>query len=248
MIGIDDFALLTVDCYGTVIDWERGILSEIRPLAVRNGRADLSDDAILENFAITEAALAKDEPKIPYPLLLQKTVRRLATSWGFKASASEAKEFGHSVARWPAFADSASSLQYLQRYYKLCVISNVDHASFASSNRKLDVEFDAIYTAEDLGSYKPNVRNFEIALKEIKKTFGIKKSRIMHVAHSIFHDIAPARSIGLATLRVNRRKEVGGWGAAPPHKPDDPVAQADFEVPSLAEFVALHQQHLREEK
>lgn len=247
MIGIDDFALLTVDCYGTVIDWERGILSEIRPLVARSGRADLSDDMILENFAIIEAALAKDEPKIPYPILLQKTLRRIATNLKLKASASEAKEFGNSVSRWPAFADSASSLQYLKRYYKLCVISNVDRASFASSNRKLGVEFDAIYTAEDLGSYKPDVQNFKIALKEISKTFGVKKSRIMHIAHSIFHDIAPARAIGLATLRVNRRKEVGGWGANPPHRLDDPMAKADFEVPSLAEFVALHQRHLREE-
>src|SRR5712691_2285320 len=170
MPDVTKFNTLTFDCYGTLIDWERGILAEI----------------------------------------LAEVHRRLADKWGIKAGAGEATEFGQSVGRWPAFADSATSLQYLKRYYKLVIISNVDRASFARSNEKLGVVFDRILTAQDIGSYKPSLRNFEYALADLERTFGTKKTDILHTAQSIFHDVVPARTVGLATMWINRRKsEIG---------------------------------------
>ncbi|HLI10290.1 MAG TPA: haloacid dehalogenase type II [Alphaproteobacteria bacterium] len=247
MKRVTEFTTLTFDCYGTLIDWERGILAELRPWVSRHGRGDLSDEAILEAFGSTEAACEAETPDRLYPKILEETQRRLAKRWGVPISADEAASFGQSVGRWPAFADSATALRYLKRYYKLCIISNVDRASFARSNEQLGVEFDRIITAQDVGSYKPNLRNFQFALAEIERTLGAAKNQILHTAQSIFHDVVPARRLGLATLWINRRKEVGGWGATPAPAADNNEARPDLEVPSMAEFVALHQAHLRGE-
>jgi 2-haloalkanoic acid dehalogenase type II len=247
MKRVDKFTALTFDCYGTLIDWERGILAELQPWAARRGRNDLNGDTILEAFGKTEAACESEMPDRLYPQILEETQRRLAKDWGIIASEDELRSFGQSVGRWPAFADSATSLRYLKRYYKLCIISNVDRASFAQSNEKLGVEFDQVTTAQDVGSYKPNIRNFEYALADVQRTLGVMKPEILHTAQSIFHDVIPARSVGLATLWINRRKEVGGWGATPEPGTDGDSARPDIEVLSLAEFVSLHQAHLRGE-
>ncbi len=247
MPDLTKFNTLTFDCYGTLIDWERGILAELRPWVDRNGRRDLDDNAILEVFGTTEAACEAETPSALYPEILAATLRRLADTWGVKASAAEAAEFGQSVGRWPAFADSATSLQYLKRYYKLVILSNVDRASFARSNQKLGVEFDRIITAQDVGSYKPSLRNFEFALADLERTFGTGKTDILHTAQSIFHDVVPAKTVGLSTMWINRRKSVGGWGATPAPQAEAAATTPDVEVASMADFVILHQAHLRGE-
>jgi 2-haloacid dehalogenase len=246
MRSVTDFTALTFDCYGTLVDWERGILTQLRPWLARHGRNDLSDDAILRAFGSTEAACEAETPRKPYPQILEETQKRLAKHWGIDANTDELTALGQSVGRWPAFADSAISLRYLKRYYKLCIISNVDRLSFAQTTEKLGIEFDRIITAQDVGSYKPDTRNFEYALADIQQALGIVKHQILHTAQSIFHDIIPAHSIGLTTLWINRRKQAAGWGATPAPTAGD-TARPDFEVPSMAEFVALHQAHVRGE-
>jgi 2-haloacid dehalogenase len=247
MPDVTKFNTLTFDCYGTLIDWERGILAELRPWVDRNGRKDLDDNAILEAFGTTEAACEAATPGKLYPEILADVHRKLAEKWGIKATASETAEFGQSVGRWPAFADSATSLQYLKRYYKLVILSNVDRASFARSNEKLGVAFDRIITAQDVGSYKPSLRNFEYALTDLQRTNGTSKADILHTAQSIFHDVVPARAVGLATMWINRRKVVGGWGATPAPQAKGALTTPDLEVGSMADFVVLHQTHLRGE-
>jgi 2-haloalkanoic acid dehalogenase type II len=244
---LTDFNTLTFDCYGTLIDWERGILAELRPWVDRHGREDLDDNVLLETFGTTEAACEAETPAKLYPQILEEAHRRLAVLWGIKASSEETLSFGQSVGRWPAFADSATSLQYLKRYFKLVILSNVDRASFARSNEKLLVEFDRIITAQDVGSYKPSLANFECALADLGKAFATGKRDILHTAQSIFHDIVPARAIGLRTMWINRRKAVGGWGATPAPRAAAAATQPDFEVASMADFVILHQAHLRGE-
>ncbi|MGD9883895.1 MAG: haloacid dehalogenase type II, partial [Reyranella sp.] len=247
MPDLTKFNTLTFDCYGTLIDWERGILAELRPWVDRNGRRDLDDNAILEVFGTTEATCEAETPGKLYPDILAEAHRRLADQWGIKAGAADATEFGQSVGRWPAFADSATSLQYLKRYYKLVILSNVDRASFARSNEKLGVAFDRIITAQDVGSYKPSLRNFEYALADLERTFATRKADILHTAQSIFHDVVPARTVGLATMWINRRKTVGGWGATPAPQAKGALTTPDMEVGSMADFVVLHQAHLRGE-
>jgi 2-haloacid dehalogenase len=247
MLDLTKFNTLTFDCYGTLIDWERGILAELRPWVDRNGRKDLDDNAILETFGTTEAACEAETPGKLYPEILAEVHHRLADMWRIKTSPREVADFGQSVGRWPAFADSATSLQYLKRYYKLVIISNVDRASFARSNEKLGVEFDRIISAQDVGSYKPSLGNFEYALADLHRTFGVGKTDILHTAQSIFHDVVPARTVGLATLWINRRKTVGGWGATPAPEVQGVATKPDVEVGSMADFVILHQAHLRGE-
>ena len=237
MPRITDFSTLTFDCYGTLIDWERGILAELRPWAERHGRGGLSDDRILETFGAIEAACEAETPQALYPQILAEVHRRLAREWDIAASQDEAEGFGQSVGRWPAFPDSAEALAYLKRHYKLVILSNVDRASFARSNEKLGVAFDLVVTAQDVGAYKPSLRNFEHALAEIAGRFGIGKEKVLHTAQSLFHDHVPARQAGLATMWINRRKAQGGWGATPPPAG---APTPDFEVASMAELAALH--------
>ncbi|MBL8670245.1 MAG: haloacid dehalogenase type II [Alphaproteobacteria bacterium] len=230
---INDFSVLAFDCYGTLIDWEAGILAELTPWLRRNGGTQ-ADDAILEAFGAAESSVEAESPFRLYPDVLAEVHRRLAVTWGIAKDEAAARAFGASVGRWPAFADSAESLRYLKQHYKLVILSNVDRASFAESNKKLGVTFDRICTAQDVGSYKPSPRNFDYLLKEMAG-MGIAKERILHTAQSLFHDHAPAKAAGLRTIWINRRKGRPGGGATPPAE-----AKPDWEVASLAEMVALH--------
>src|SRR5262245_35838981 len=183
---LTDFKALTFDCYGTLIDWESGMLQALKPLTSRVQRA-LSRNEILEAHARHEAAQQEQTPAKIYRDLLPVVYKRLAEEWGATASWDECVAYGRSVRDWPAFADSADSLAYLKKHYKLIILSNVDNENFAGSNKKLQVEFDAIYTAEDIGSYKPSDRNFEYMLAKLT-TLGIEKHYILLTAESLFHD------------------------------------------------------------
>ncbi len=228
-----DFAALTFDCYGTLINWEAGILAELRPWAERH-KIKVEDDAFLRAYGELEPACEHELPGKLYPDIMAEVHRRLAYRFGAKADEAAAKAFGGSVGRWPAFPDSAAALQDLKRRHKLAILSNVDRKSFAASNAKLNVAFDLIVTAEDVGSYKPDLRNFEQLLREMKG-IGIEKGSILHCAQSLFHDIAPAKRLGLKTLWVNRRKGKTGAGATPVSR----GVRADMVVASLAELAEI---------
>ena len=230
-----EFQALTFDCYGTLIDWESGILAELRPYVRARGKA-LGDDEILTAFAAEESSIEVAAPGKLYPAVLADTLRALGRRWGIAVKDAEAAEFGGSVGRWPAFPDTAAALQYLKRHYKLVILSNVDRASFAKSNVKLGVEFDRVLTAEEIGSYKPDVRNFEYAIRVLGE-MGVARAKILHVAQSLYHDIVPAKSLGLRTVWVNRRKGRSGGGATLSPRGD---AKPDLEVASMAELAEKH--------
>ena len=169
---LTDFKALTFDCYGTLIDWETGMTEALRPLTSRLAKP-LSRNEALEAHARHESEQQAQTPGKLYRDLLAIVYRRLAEEWGVSASWSECVAYGRSVRDWPAFPDSAGALQYLKKHYKLVILSNVDNESFSFSNQKLGVAFDAIYTAEDIGSYKPNLGNFEYMLKQLR-TIGTR--------------------------------------------------------------------------
>lgn len=237
---LGDFAALTFDCYGTLIDWEQGLLDALRPRVASHGLT-ISDDEILEAFARIEPRHQAQMPDKPYPQVLQSVYFELSARWEIPETDSDALAFGRSIGRWPAFADTAPSLQYLKQHYKLVILSNVDRASFAESNKSLGVTFDKIITAQDVGSYKPDPRNFEVLIKTLAE-MDIDKSRILHTAQSLFHDIVPAKAAGLATVWVNRRRGKAGGGATA--KPSESVSP-DLEVASLAELVDKHKAELQ---
>jgi 2-haloalkanoic acid dehalogenase type II len=233
---LTDFRVLTFDCYGTLIDWESGIYAALQPLLQKANTA-LPRDAVLEAFARCESAQEAATPAMIYSDLLTEVHRQLAAEWRIAVSESDHQRFGASVPDWPAFADSAASLQYLKQHYKLVILSNVDRTSFSGSHRRLQVEFDAVYTAQDVGSYKPNPQNFTYMLEHLA-ALGFGKEAILHTAQSLFHDHAPAKQFGLASAWIDRRQNQGGWGATmqPPEG-----ARYDFRFPSLAAMVAAHQ-------
>ena len=149
---------------------------------------------------------------------------------GVAADAAESARFGASVGDWPAFPDSAEALARLKRHYALVILSNVDRASFARSNARLGVAFDAIFTAQDIGSYKPDPRNFEYMLARLRER-GFASGDILHTAQSLFHDHAVANRFGLASCWIDRRGEQSGSGAT---KPPPAGVRTGFRFPTLA--------------
>ena len=212
---LNDYKVLTFDCYGTLIDWESGIWDALQPLLMSNGRTDLTRADGLAAFATCESAQEHETPNKLYPDLLRAVHARIAAHLGMETNSQLDDEFGTSVPRWPAFPDTADALRILKRHYKLVILSNVNRDGFAASNRKLGVEFDAIYTAEDVGSYKPNPANFEYMLKHLSEDLGLGKSDVLHTAQSLFHDHMQAKNFGLANAWVDRQRlsESGQWGA-----------------------------------
>jgi 2-haloalkanoic acid dehalogenase type II len=237
---LTDFEVLTFDCYGTLIDWETGIVNALASLVGRAPGAPSRDQA-LEAFARHESAVEEANGSMPYSQLLSVVYKRLAKEWGVDVSNEEANIFGASIPDWHEFPDSAESLAYLKRHYRLIILSNVDRISFRSSNSRLKVEFDAIYSAQDIESYKPSLRNFEYMLARVQKDFGLGPEAILHTAQSLFHDHAPANSMGLASAWIDRRHAAAGWGATMP-PPGTP--KYDFRFESMADMVRAHEREL----
>ncbi len=226
MPALTDFRVLTFDCYGTLIDWETGILSSLGRV-VRDHRPDLTDDAVLEAYAEIEAA-AERGTYVRYREILAGVVRGFGERFGFAPTSAELSCLADSVGDWPPFSDTVPALRALGARYRLGIVSNVDNDLFALTADRLDTDFEWVVTAEDVRSYKPCVGNFEHALKRI----ALPHERVLHVAQSLYHDIAPAREAGLKTVWVNRRGDRGGWGATPASR-----ARPDMEVRSLAGLV-----------
>jgi 2-haloacid dehalogenase len=235
-MNLTDFNTLTFDCYGTLIDWETGIFDGLATLLSR-AEIPLTRDQVLEAHARHESSQQKYTPAKRYQDLLPIVYKRLAEEWNIAHTHEECIEYGRSIRNWPAFPDSADALRYLKQHYKLAILSNVDNESFAHSNAKLGVEFDAVFTAEDIGSYKPSPRNFDYMLEKLGER-GIEKKRILHTAESLFHDHQPANAIGLASCWIYRRHAQEGYGATmnPGERP-----RIDFTFYSMGEFVKAHE-------
>ena len=236
---LTNFKALTFDVYGTLIDWETGMIAGLKPLTDKLGQ-NLTRDEILQTHAYYESETQKQTPGKIYSQLLAVVYRRLAEEWRVSVSWDECLAYGRSVQNWPAFPDSAGALQYLKRYYRLVVLSNVDNASFSHSKEKLQVEFDAVYTAEDIGSYKPSQRNFEYMIDNLDR-LGVEKPDILHTAESLFHDHGPANQTGLANCWVYRRHDQEGFGAT--RNPGE-MPECDFVFNSMADLVKAHQAEL----
>ena len=232
-----DFRVLSFDCYGTLIDWESGMLAALAGLAAASG---LPREAILQAHAAHESAQQAQTPTKIYSDVLATVYKRLAEQWGVGASHEDCVAYGRSVGDWPAFDDTPAALAYLKRFYKLVILSNVDNASFAVSQRRLGVQFDAVVTAEDAGSYKPDRRNFDYMLQRLSPGLGgapIGMGDILHTAESLFHDHGPANAVGLASCWIHRRHGQDGFGATM-----DPgtMPRVNFRFTSMAALVEAH--------
>ena len=236
---LTDYKVLTFDCYGTLIDWESGMVKALDPLTSRVTPA-LTRNQILEAHARHEAAQQAQTPARLYRDLLAVVHKRLAEEWGQPAPWSESVAYGRSVGDWPAFPDTAAALAYLKMHFKLVILSNVDNESFACSNEKLATTFDAIFTAEDIASYKPSPANFDYMTDKLAG-MGINRREILHVAESLFHDHVPANRHGLDGCWIWRRHADEGFGAT--MNPGLTPAYA-FRFTSMAELAAAHAREL----
>jgi 2-haloacid dehalogenase len=227
MLDFSRFTHLTFDCYGTLIDWETGILRAVQPILQRHGLMAL-DVAVLQLYARYEAKIEAG-PYVPYREVLRGVMAGIAAEMGFLPSEADLDALADSVGQWPPFRDTVEALQRLQRRYKLVILSNIDDDLFAETQRLLGIDFDQVITAQQVGSYKPSPLNFQTALARLDAPV----SQILHVAQSPYHDIVPARALGFATVWVNRASLLPGAGLSLPVE-----ATPDLEVPDMQTLVA----------
>ena len=237
---LSDFKMLTFDTYGTLIDWESGIYNALEPLLDKLPLR-LDRDEVLELFAEFEMQQQADTPAQVYSSLLAEVSKSIAKKWQIKLSDEEATTFGRSVKHWPEFEDSAASLKYLRQHYRMATLTNCDRISYMGSNARLEIEWDAIYTAQDVGFYKPNLRNFDYMFEHARRDLGILPHEILHVAQSLTHDMLPATSKGMTKVWINRRHDVEGYGATAPPQGEFSI---EWEFNSMADFVKAHQQEI----
>jgi 2-haloacid dehalogenase len=222
------FTTITFDCYGTLIDWEAGILPAVRRVLSAHQQT-MSDAAILELYGEFEAH-AENGPYRSYCDVLESVVRQFGDHCGFHPSAAEQRSLHESVPAWPPFPDTVAALQKLQQRFKLAIISNIDDDLFFETHKHLGVDFAAVITAQQARSYKPSLNNFRLALQ----TLEIEPSSLLHTGQSIYHDVIPAQSLGIKTVWVNRRSARPGVGAV--LKAD---GKPDLEVPDVATLADL---------
>jgi len=233
---LQDFRVLSFDCYGTLIDWETGIWNALQPLLADHHLRITREDA-LAAFGKVEPEVEHAMPHLLYREILERVHGELARLWHLPSSPDLGRQFGESIGNWPAFADTPAALKYLKQHFKLVILSNVDRSSFISTNARLGVEFDAICTAEDIGSYKPDHRNFAYLLDQVG-ALGNAPAHLLHVAQSLFHDIEPAEALGIHRCWINRRGDTStGSGAT---RAIGRMPALDFSFRTLGELAAAH--------
>lgn len=208
---LTSFHALTFDCFGTLIDWELGIYTHLSPLLDRlppTHPFHTSRPATLRAFVAHESRIQAAQPTLPYSALLSAAYADFATEdlTLDRPDEQECAVFGASVGAWPAFPDTVEALARLGRRYKLVILSNVDRASFGNTvaGPLGGTRFDAVYTAQDIGSYKPDARNFEFLVRACGEELGVGREAILHTAQSLFHDHEPARKAGLVSAWIAR--------------------------------------------
>ncbi|KAL5526787.1 hypothetical protein ACEPAF_8512 [Sanghuangporus sanghuang] len=204
---LHQYDALIFDVYGTLIDWETGIYTALKPVLERASSSFSRRDALLAFFSV-EKDVQVQHPTMPYNELLAAVHSTFATRIGTASTPEENDAFGGSIAKWPAFPDTAEALASLKKHYKLIVLSNVDNHSFNTFSRPIleskGGTFDIVLTAQDLGAYKPDPANFKAALKAIEEKFGIGKEKVLVTANSLFHDHEPANALGICSAWIER--------------------------------------------
>lgn len=230
MIKLSEFHAVTFDVYGTLIDWEPQIVAFLGKWAGENGLSESGGDLIMA-FDRARAEIQKERPAHLYPEVLKRCFARISKDYGVTLDERTQAEFSKTPHSWPAYADAAEGLAFLQTRAKVGALSNIDNSSLMSSCDKMRFRFDFTVTAEQVGAYKPDWPHFHTAIRELE-SLGIHKHRILHVGQSLRADITPANKLGITSAWVNRPDRLlglSGDGAA--------EARPDLTVSSLAELV-----------
>jgi 2-haloacid dehalogenase len=228
MLDFNRFEVLTFDCYGTLIDWEAGILSALRPILSAHGK-QIDDATLLKLYGDFEQR--SEQGKFhPYREVLESVVRQFGDELRFTPTVEEARSLPDSLATWQPWPDTVAALRQLKTRFRLAILSNVDDDLFALTRPKLEIDFDEVITAQQAQAYKPSLKLFELALSRVHAP----AHRVLHVGQSIYHDVVPAQALGLATVWVNRPSARSGVGAVKAAE-----ARPDLTVTSLAELAKL---------
>lgn len=228
-MDLSRFEVMSFDCYGTLIDWESGILTAFAPVLAARG-VKWEADRILHEYATAESAVEATPAFLKYSQVLDEVARRVAAVAGFQATVQERNALSESVPHWEPFPDTVDALRALAKKFKLVIVSNIEDALFTQTARKLRINFHAVITAEQARAYKPNRAMFDLALHKV----GVAKEKWVHAGASLFHDVGPANALGIQTVYVNRRFEEESGGASP--RTD---ATPGLEVHDLAELARL---------
>jgi 2-haloacid dehalogenase len=227
MLDFTRFEILTFDCYGTLIDWETGILSALHRILSAH-RKKIDDATLLKLYGDFELRSEQGAFR-PYRQVLESVVSQLGDELRFAPTARQVRSLPDSLAKWKPWPDTVAALHQLKTRFRLAILSNVDDDLFALTRPKLEVDFDQVITAQQAQAYKPSLKLFELALSRIH----VPAHRVLHIGQSIYHDVIPAQALGLATVWVNRPSARPGVGAVKAAE-----AKPDLTVSSLAELAA----------
>jgi len=222
------FTHMTFDCYGTLIDWESGILNAFRPV-LNHHSLDADEAAILSRYLEHEARI-ESGPYLSYREVLRRVGAGISADFGFVPTDDDLDALPNSVGSWPPFGDTVEALSRLKKQFKLVILSNIDDAMIQQTLKLLQVRVNEVITAQQLRSYKPDKRNFQIALDLL----GVPVDRVLHVAQSLYHDHVPAKALGFSTIWIRRPSRLGPAGIAPQAN-----VKPDLEIPSLAHLAEL---------
>jgi len=228
MLDFNRFETLTFDCYGTLIDWETGIFTALRPILSAHGKT-VDDATLLKLYGDFEQRSEQGAFR-PYRQVLESVVRLFGAELGFTPTAEEARSLPDSLGNWRPWPDTVEALRRLKTRFRLAIISNVDDDLFSATRPQLGVELDEVVTAQQAQAYKPSLKVFELALSRVQAP----AHRVLHVGQSVYHDVVPAQALGLATVWVNRPSARPGVGAV---KAAD--AKPDLTVGSLRELAEI---------
>ena len=227
MLDFNRFEWMSFDCYGTLLDWETGISGAVGEVLESHGLRMLRGEILGLYSDIEPRVQQGSESFLKYREVLRRVMEQMGRELGIELSESEVGCLADSLPDWPVFPDTVGALRVLKERYRLAVISNVDDDLFAGTAEALEVEFEAVVTAEQVGSYKPDMRNFNVAMERM----GVEKERWLHVAESRYHDIGPANRLGIASVWVNRADRGGGTRRSD--------AVPDVEVPDLGALARM---------
>jgi 2-haloacid dehalogenase len=238
MLDFSRFQFLTFDCYGTLINWEAGMLPVLRGILAAHGKT-VEDAALLKLYGDFEHR-AEAAPYQSYRQVLASVVAQFGKEFGFAPSADESESLAASLPGWKPWPDTVSALHRLKARFRLAILSNIDDDLFAETRPQLGIDFDEVITAQQARAYKPSLKVFELALNRI----DAPAHRVLHVGQSIYHDVIPAQALGLASVWVNRPSARPGIGAVIAAD-----ATPDVTVSSLEELadMATERQSLRPE-
>jgi len=232
MLDFSRFEILTFDCYGTLIDWEAGLLAVIHRILSAHDK-DIDDATILKLYGDFEQRLEESSerrPFRPYREVLESVVRQFGVELGFTPTPHEIRSLPDSLPKWKPWPDTVAALRQLKARFRLAILSNVDDDLFAGTLPQLGVDFDEVITAQQAHAYKPALKIFELALSRVKAP----AHRVLHVGQSIYHDVVPAQALGLATVWVNRPSARPGVGAVKAAQ-----ANPDLTVSSLSDLATF---------